>query len=208
MRAPQATLSHDPGRAAVSARGLGGRVVFNGRAVVIDRTHTASFLVHGFSGPRVIPLHDLRAVRMRRPWAWFRGSLQLVRVGAESAKRGGAGDADSVAFDARQRPEFEELLRALRLALAEQNIPVLVTAVDDPRQATRLGAASERSVVTEGEFLRLSARRQLQKIAADARQEVLSGQAQRAPPAGEVTRAARTAFAERWLPGPQTQARA
>jgi hypothetical protein len=212
LRAPWTTLRPEPPErpaGLIDARGLGGHVVFNGRAVIIDRTHTDSFIVHGFAGPRVIPLHDLRAVRLRRPWAWFRGNLQFVRAGRDGGGRGGPGDPDTVAFDVRQRPQFEALVAALRVALEEQSISVLVTAVDDPREATRLAGLREQGLITEGEFQRLAARRKLQKIAS---LPALAGPGAatppRAPAIGDATRQARDAFAERWLPDIRNQARA
>lgn len=186
--------------ALIGARGVGGQVAFNGRAVIIDRTGSASFIVHGLMGPTVIPLHDIKAVRLRPARAWSKGCLQLLRADAP-ARRGGAGDADSVQFDADQQRSFELLAKALREALKDQSVAVLVTSPDDPRERTRLAGLHEHGLITQDEFQRMAARRRAAKTpeaVVDTPRASASGSA--APRLGRTTREAREAFTARWAP--------
>lgn len=118
------------------AQGAGGRVVFDGQVVVIDRSTSASFIIHGFTGPRIVPLWEIEAIRLRPVRRRSQGYLKLVRAAA--SEEAGAADPDTVLFDADEAAGFKTLAKALEEAIADLREDVIVSNPDDGRESRRL----------------------------------------------------------------------
>jgi hypothetical protein len=118
------------------AQGAGGRIVFDGQVVVIDRSASASFIIHGFTGPRIVPLWEIEGVRLRPVRRRSQGYLKLVRPGA--CGEAGAADPDTVLFEADEAAGFKALAKALEEAIADLREGVIVSNPDDGRESRRL----------------------------------------------------------------------
>lgn len=120
------------------AQGAGGRVMFDGQVVVIDRSASPSFIMHGFAGPRIVPLWEIEAVRLRNVRRRAQGYLKLVRTGAAGPTEAGAADPDTVLFDANEADGFKALAKALQEAIADHREVVIVSNPDEGRANRRL----------------------------------------------------------------------
>jgi hypothetical protein len=202
---PAAKSQHmgDAAKGIVGARGAGGRIIFDGRDIVIDRAGAVSFLLHGLAGHNLIPLAKVRSVKVRPARRGARGYLQL-HLTDERRKRSGlaaaAADVNSVLFDARDQPAFDLLAEAIQAAMRERGKPVVVSAPQEADEPARLAALQRIGLVTAGEYDAAANPNPTERSRPKRRRAVLRLEGPPSEPDARptTTTSAREAFISRW----------
>jgi hypothetical protein len=153
VRAPEAESSD----AVIVARGLGGRILFDGHRILIDRTQSASFVLHGSGGQRSIQLVEVTKIRLVPPRRGAHGYLQFL-LSRGIAGRGGPADVNSILFNAGEQPQFEALANALRRAMRHLRRGPLVSDPRAPGEMAHLMDLRGRGLIDAQEFAEASAR--------------------------------------------------
>ena len=143
--------------AVIVARGLGGRILFDGHRVLIDRTQSASFVLHGAGGQRSIQLAEVTKIRLVPPRRGAHGYLQFL-LSRGIAGRGGPADVNSILFNAGEQPQFEELANALRRAMRHLRRGPLVSDPRAPGEMAHLMDLRGRGLIDAQEFAQAGAR--------------------------------------------------
>jgi hypothetical protein len=133
----------------VTARGVGGRVGFDGARVLVDRTQSASFVLHGAGG----------LVPARRG---THGYLQFI-LSHGRAGRGGPADVNSILFAAAEQPQFQDLAKALQRAMRDLHRRPAVSDPGSPGEMAHLMNLRGRGLIDAEEFAAASARLEASK---------------------------------------------
>lgn len=135
----------DEANGLLMARGLTGKMTFNGQDVCITRHGGKS----GLAGERVITLGAISAVQLTA------AHLQLIVTGTLESAPGILNtvlDENTVVFNPEQRPAFERLATSIRTAIAERGRGVVVAAASDADELAKLAALRDQGVLTDEEF--------------------------------------------------------
>jgi len=146
----------------VTARGVGGRVGFDGARVLVDRTQSASFVLHGAGGQRSIQLAEIVKIRLVPARRGTHGYLQFI-LSHGRAGRGGPADVNSILFAAAEQPQFQDLAKALQRAMRDLHRRPAVSDPGSPGEMAHLMNLRGRGLIDAEEFAAASARLEASK---------------------------------------------
>jgi hypothetical protein len=112
----------------IEARGNRVIVAFNGRQVVINRTHSNGFQPKGV---RSIPVGQISAIHWKPAGSWSQGHIRFVLAGTSEhhyrqnqlLNNDVLKDQNAVPFTLKLQPEFERLKAAVEHAIAARFAP-------------------------------------------------------------------------------------
>jgi len=137
----------------MEAVGTNGRMALVGNSICISRKGASllTLLNQGIQGDKVIPLHQITAVQLQEPGAFFRGYLRLSINGRDPVGGGMevVQDENAVLFDKRSLKEFEALRDVIqaRINVAPNSSPI--SAADE---IGKLAALRDKGFLTDDEF--------------------------------------------------------
>ena len=141
----------------LTARGIGGQVIFDGARVLIDRTQSESFVIHGSGGQRTIQLREVVKIRIVPPRRGSYGYLQFV-LGRGREGRGGPADVNSILFDTSQQASFQRMADVLTRAARHLRRRPEATDPYAPGEMAHLLELRGRGLIDSKEFAEASAR--------------------------------------------------
>jgi hypothetical protein len=146
----------------LTARGIGGQIIFDGTLVLIDRTQSTSFVMHGAGGQRSIRLGEVVKVRFTPPRRGAHGYLQFVLSRGHEG-RGGPADVNSILFDASQQASFKQMADVLQRAVRHLRRHPDATDPRAPGELAYLMDLRGRGLIDAREFADATARLETQK---------------------------------------------
>jgi hypothetical protein len=141
----------------IEARGVNGRVSFDGRAVTINRKGFMARATIG-KGTKTIPIHQITGVQWKDP-GMVRGFIQFtVPGGVEQRSRFGrqtidaTKDENAVVFGVRHKAEFEALRDAVQEAISVGDLRSAPQAPSVADELAKLAELRVTGVISPDEF--------------------------------------------------------
>ncbi len=142
------------------AVGANGQIELSGNRIKISRKGAMGFLTQGFKGDKEILIAQISSIQLKEPNMLSRGFIQFAFIGGRESKGGlyaSVRDENSVLFDKKSHPTFEELKRridAIRdtVNLSESGPTQLSPPTWGLDELERLASFHDRGIITDEEF--------------------------------------------------------
>ncbi|MCX4608730.1 DUF4429 domain-containing protein [Streptomyces mirabilis] len=154
-------------RHVIEVQGKGGQIQFDGQYVTITRKGFMARSIVG-KGEKRLHISQIASVQWKPAGAIVEGFIQFgLPGGVERRSKAGTqtqtarGDENSVLFTKKQMPAFEELRKALDVAIAQQHAPQQPAGAQSPSLAdelAKLGQLMQQGILTQAEFEQQKAR--------------------------------------------------
>lgn len=154
-------------RHVIEVKGKGGQIQFDGQYVTITRKGLLARSIVG-KGEKRLHISQIASIQWKPAGAVVNGFIQFgVPGGVERRSKFGnqtqdaLKDENSVVFTKQQMPAFEELRKALDVAIAQQHAPQQPTGAQSPSLAdelAKLGQLMQQGILTQAEFEQQKAR--------------------------------------------------
>lgn len=142
--------------------GVNGQITLSNNRITIARRGAMGFLTQGFKGDKEILISQISSIQYKQASKFTRGFIQFAFTGGQESKGGlfnSVQDENSVLFDQKQQPAFDELKRRIDEIRDSANSSVAtptLTTVPSPAfgldELERLASFRERGIITDAEF--------------------------------------------------------
>ncbi len=138
----------------ITADGVNGQVEIIGDKLKISRKGVLAFLSQGMKGDKEILISQISSVQFKKAGRLTNGYIQFAFVGGQESKGGlfdSTRDENSVMFNNKQQPVFEELkdhLDAVRNSIT-RGAPAQLSELDE---LEKLASLRDRGILNDEEF--------------------------------------------------------
>ena len=137
--------------------GVNGQIELTGNRIKIMRKGAMGFLTQGLKGDKEILISQISSVQYRPAGDLANGYIQFAFLGGQESKAGlfdSAKDENSVMYNKKQQPEFDELKSRIDAIRDSFAMPVAtpVTAPSQFDELEKLASLHQRGILTDAEF--------------------------------------------------------
>ena len=137
------------------AKGVNGQVKIVGAKIVISRKGAMAFMTHGFKGNKEILISQISSIQYKQAGMMTNGYIQFAFIGGQEAKRGllqSTQDENSIVFNRRQQPHFDELKAEIDRIRDSLDREVTAAPMSGLDELEKLASLKDKGVITEDEF--------------------------------------------------------
>jgi transcription initiation factor TFIIIB Brf1 subunit/transcription initiation factor TFIIB len=137
----------------LNAEGVNGQIELFSNKICIRRKGVLSFLTQGLKGDKNIMMSSISSIQFKKAGMLTNGYIQFAFMGGKESKGGlfqGVSDENTVIFNIKQQPLFEQIRDAVENYLQTGNNPASKTS--DADELAKLADLRDKGILSEDEF--------------------------------------------------------
>ena len=137
----------------ISAKGVNGQIELYANKICIRRKGVLGFLTQGLKGDKNIMISTITSIQFKKAGMLTNGYIQFAFMGGQEAKGGifqGTQDENTVMFNKKQQPLFEQIRDAVENRIQFANTPISTNS--DADELSKLADLRDKGILTEEEF--------------------------------------------------------